>query len=205
MSVQTIEVPSEVLWALEQDPDEFESEARLLLAVKLYEMGRLSTGLAARLAGVPRITFMFLLGQHGLSPFGETPDETLAEVALLLEEMSIGAGQTLFEKGDLGDCLYIIVDGEVRVHDGERTLNHLHAGDIFGEMAILDAEPRVASVTGVVDTQLLRLDQEPFYELMDDRSEVARGIILVLSRHLRDRVQDLNELRARFEAAKASE
>jgi predicted HTH domain antitoxin len=75
MSVQTIEYPAEVLWALQQDPDEFESEARLLLAVKLYEMGRLSTGLAARLAGVPRITFMFLLGQYGLSPFGETADE----------------------------------------------------------------------------------------------------------------------------------
>jgi predicted HTH domain antitoxin len=75
MSVQTIEYPDEVLWALQQDPDEFEAEARLLLAVKLYELGRLTTGLAARLAGVPRIPFMFLLGQYGLSPFGETADE----------------------------------------------------------------------------------------------------------------------------------
>ena len=75
MSVQTIEYPEEVLWALQQDPGEFESEARLLLAVKLYEMGKLCTGLAAQLAGVPRITFMFLLGQHGLSPFGEAAEE----------------------------------------------------------------------------------------------------------------------------------
>ena len=74
-NVLTIEYPSDVLWALQQEPDEFNAEARLLLAVKLYEMGKLSTGLAARLAGVPRITFMFLLGQYGLSPFGETPDE----------------------------------------------------------------------------------------------------------------------------------
>jgi predicted HTH domain antitoxin len=75
MSVLTIEYPPEVLWALQQDPEEFEAEARLLLAVKMYETGKLSTGLAARLAGVPRITFMFLLGQYGLSPFAETPDE----------------------------------------------------------------------------------------------------------------------------------
>ncbi|MBU0492071.1 MAG: UPF0175 family protein [Chloroflexi bacterium] len=75
MSVQTIEYPTEVLWALQQEPEDFESEARLLLAVKLYETGRLSTGLAARLASVPRITFMFLLGRYGLSPFGETADE----------------------------------------------------------------------------------------------------------------------------------
>ena len=75
MNVLTIEYPPDLLWALQQEPGEFEAEARLLLAVKLYETGRLSTGMAARLAGVPRVTFMFLLGQYGLSPFGETADE----------------------------------------------------------------------------------------------------------------------------------
>ena len=78
MSVGTITYPPEVLWALQEDPDQFESEARLLLALKLYETGKLSSGLAARLAGVPRIAFLFLMGQHGLSPFGEEP-ERLAE------------------------------------------------------------------------------------------------------------------------------
>lgn len=75
MSSLTIEYPPEVLWALQEEPEEFEVEARWLLAIKLYETGRLSTGLAARLAGVPRAAFIFLLGQHGLSPFGETPEE----------------------------------------------------------------------------------------------------------------------------------
>ena len=74
-NVLTIEYSPEVLWAMQQAPDEFEAQARLLLAVKLYEIGRLSTGLAARLAGVPRVTFMFLLGQYGLSPFGEAANE----------------------------------------------------------------------------------------------------------------------------------
>ena len=41
----------------------------------MYETGKLSTGLAARLAGVSRVSFMFLLGRYGLSPFGEKPDE----------------------------------------------------------------------------------------------------------------------------------
>lgn len=75
MHTLTIDYPPEVLWALQQEPAEFEAEARLLLALKLYEMGKLTTGLAAQLAGIPRITFMFILGQHGLSPFGETPEE----------------------------------------------------------------------------------------------------------------------------------
>jgi predicted HTH domain antitoxin len=75
MNSLTIEYPPELLWAMQQEPEEFESEARLLLAVKLYETGKLSTGLAANLAAVPRVTFMFLLGRYGLSPFGETADE----------------------------------------------------------------------------------------------------------------------------------
>jgi len=115
-----------------------------------------------------------------------------------LEEVPLSAGETIFEKGDTGDCMYLIVGGEVRVHDGGRTLNHLQTGDVFGEMAVLDAEPRMASVTAVKDSQLLRLAQEPLYEVMEDRSEVGRGIIRVLSRHLRDRAQDLNELRDRL-------
>ena len=75
MKQLTISYPDELLWALQQEPEEFEAEARLLLAVKLYEIGRLSTGLAAKLAGVPRSTFFLFLGRYGLSPFGEDPSE----------------------------------------------------------------------------------------------------------------------------------
>jgi predicted HTH domain antitoxin len=77
----TIEYPQELLWALQQEPEEFAAEARLLLAVKLYETGKLSTGLAARVAGVPRTTFFYLLGQYGLSPFGEAPHELEEDLA----------------------------------------------------------------------------------------------------------------------------
>ncbi|HMO57873.1 MAG TPA: UPF0175 family protein [Roseiflexaceae bacterium] len=92
MNTLTIEYPAEVLWALQQDSDEFEHEARLLLAVKLYETGKLSTGLAAQLAGVPRVAFFYLLGQHGVSPFGETPEE--------LEEDLRHAQQAVHRTGD---------------------------------------------------------------------------------------------------------
>ncbi len=134
--------------------------------------------------------------------FTATPDETLVDVAALLEEVDVDAGETIIEKGDLGDCMYIIVDGEVKVHDGRSTLNHLAAGDVFGEMAVLDSEPRVASVTAVVNTSLLRLAQEPLYALTDEQPEVARRIIRVLSRHLRARIRDMNELRKQLEQIK---
>ncbi|MFP5288469.1 MAG: UPF0175 family protein [Thermoanaerobaculia bacterium] len=81
MSTLNIPYPPEILWALQKDPEEFEAEARVLLALKLYETGKVSTGLAAQLAGVPRTAFLFLLGQHGLSPFGEEPEELERDLA----------------------------------------------------------------------------------------------------------------------------
>jgi CRP-like cAMP-binding protein len=135
--------------------------------------------------------------------FSQTPEEALVDVAGVLTEVRLGAGETIFEKGDQGDSMYVVVDGRVRVHDGDRTLNHLAEGEVFGEMAVLDPEPRLAAVTALVDTRLLRLDQEPFYELVEERIEVARGIIQVLSRRLRDTVHDLAELRTHPEAMQA--
>ncbi|MFQ5407931.1 MAG: UPF0175 family protein [Anaerolineales bacterium] len=71
----SIHYSDEILWALRQEPAEFERQARLLLALALYESGKLSTGLAARLAGMGRVAFILTLGQYGLSPFGESADE----------------------------------------------------------------------------------------------------------------------------------
>ena len=81
METQTIQYPAEILSALGKEAEEFEEEARLLLALKYYERGKLSTGLAAQLAGVPRATFIFLLGEHGLSPFGERSEELEESIA----------------------------------------------------------------------------------------------------------------------------
>jgi CRP-like cAMP-binding protein len=117
--------------------------------------------------------------------FSSTPEPVLAELAGILHELELPAGSLVFTKGELGTCMYIIAAGRVRVFDGPRTLIELGFGEVVGEMAILDTEPRSADVEAMEDLLLLRLDQGPFYELMEDRFEIARGIILTLSRRLR--------------------
>ncbi len=64
----TIPYSEDLLLSLKKSPAEFEAEARLLLAVKLYELGRVSTGRAAELAGMSRVAFIFALDRFGLSP-----------------------------------------------------------------------------------------------------------------------------------------
>lgn len=79
--ILTIPYSDDLLLSLKRSPEEFESEARLLLAVKLYELGRVSTGIAAELAGISRISFMFELARFGLSPVGQEPDELIEDMA----------------------------------------------------------------------------------------------------------------------------
>ncbi|MDM8519083.1 cyclic nucleotide-binding domain-containing protein [Anaerolineales bacterium HSG6] len=117
--------------------------------------------------------------------FAETPEDVLVEVASLLTELQIEAGQVIFEKGKPGSSLYIIVNGRVKIHDGDQLFDRLDVGDVFGELALLDSQPRSASVTTLNEVRLLRLNQRSFYELVSERSEVAQGIIRVLVQRLR--------------------
>lgn len=81
MNELTISYPQDLLLSLKESPAEFESEARLLLAVKLYELGKVSTGMAARVAGISRVSFLFALGRFGLSPIGVEPGELAEDMA----------------------------------------------------------------------------------------------------------------------------
>jgi len=132
-----------------------------------------------------------------VSIFAATADMVLVEIAAILSELEVRAGEQIFAQGDMGTSMYIIVSGRVRVHDGERTLNELGPRDVFGEMAMLDPEPRIASVSALEPSLLFRIDHGPFYEVMADRVEVARGIIRVLTGHLRARVRDVATLHQR--------
>ena len=76
--VLTIPYSDDLLLSLKKSSGEFEEEAKLLLAVKLYEMNRVSTGVAAQLAGISRVAFILELAHFGVSPMGQGPDE-LAE------------------------------------------------------------------------------------------------------------------------------
>ena len=117
--------------------------------------------------------------------FAEVSDEILADVAELLGEVDYAKGQVVFEKGAEGDSLYVVISGRVRVYDGARTIVELGPKEIFGELALLDPEPRLASVAAAEDTRLFRLDRESFAELMAGNIEVVRGVLHVLCERLR--------------------
>jgi len=130
------------------------------------------------------------------SLFSETPENILVDVANIIQEEHVEEGTTIFKRGDMGYCMYIINEGEIRIHDESLTFAILKNRDFFGELALLDPEPRSASATTIKDSLLLRLDQDAFYELMAERMEVAKGILKILCRRIRDQNDRISKLKA---------
>lgn len=78
----TLRIPEDVLVALGPDPEAAVGELRVLAAMKLFELGRVSSGAAAALAGMPRIAFLAKVGDYGVSPFQLTPADVEQDLAI---------------------------------------------------------------------------------------------------------------------------
>jgi CRP-like cAMP-binding protein len=122
--------------------------------------------------------------------FTDVPGHMLVAVARLLEEVPCEAGTVVMERGAVEDWLFVVAEGRVRVHIGDRTLGEAQRGDVVGEFAVLTPGPRSASVTALEETLLLRLRRGPFEELLEDRPEIARGVISTLVRLLQASADD---------------
>ena len=116
--------------------------------------------------------------------FGDVPGHTLVAVARLLEEVSFEAGDSIMERGSVEDWLFVVAEGKIRIHIADLTLVESGPGSVVGEFALLAPAPRSASVTAIDPSLLLRLRRGPFEELLDDRPEIARGVISTLARML---------------------
>ena len=117
--------------------------------------------------------------------FAETPGNVLSSIVPIMKEVTFAAGQQIFAKGDLGASLFIIYEGQVGIFNGPQLLATFGKGDFFGELALLDAEPRSATAVAQVAVTAFRLDQDDFYDVMEERSEVLRNILRVLCQRLR--------------------
>jgi voltage-gated potassium channel len=99
----------------------------------------------------------------------------IAEVARLLRPRDYPEGAVIVRRGEPGDCMYFVVEGEVEIQLPEQGL-YLGPGQFFGELALLTGAPRNASVVAASGCTLLALDVVDFHELMARQPELARLI-----------------------------
>ncbi|MBR4531157.1 cyclic nucleotide-binding domain-containing protein [bacterium] len=127
-----------------------------------------------------------VLAFKNIELFHDIPGEVLADIAALLEEENFEKGQYIVNEGDLGKELFMIVKGEVEVVVGGNVVAVMKEGAGFGEMALIDSQPRSADIIARNDVLVLKMESDDFLEILKQRDEVALGVIRVLTGRIRE-------------------
>jgi CRP/FNR family cyclic AMP-dependent transcriptional regulator len=122
--------------------------------------------------------------------FESLDDEAAKELCKLIETLDCPARQVLFRAGDVGDAMYVIERGKVRIYvqatDGhEVTLTELGRGDFFGEMVLLDGQRRSANAIVADNARLAVLSREHFLSFMRSTPDVALKMLTAVANRLR--------------------
>lgn len=119
--------------------------------------------------------------------FSEIPEDQLAALARIVKEREIAPGERIIAEGEIGQSMYIIAEGSVQISAGDKTLAVLKEREVFGELAVLDPEPRSATAIALENGLVYEISESALYELMAEAPQVTQGIIRVLCRRLRNR------------------
>jgi len=101
------------------------------------------------------------------------------------EPVTFPEGGVVFIKGDRGNVAYMVRRGKVEIRHAGRVVESMTRGEVFGEMALIDAEPRSASAVAVGPTELAVIDKDAFHRLIREDPDFAIYVMRLLSRRLR--------------------
>lgn len=100
--------------------------------------------------------------------------------------LQVGAGVVLFRQGDPAELMYVLTKGQARILVGRREVERLEPGAIVGEMALINREPRSATVEAVSDCEFACVDEKRFKFLITETPGFALGVMAVLAERLRN-------------------
>jgi len=127
-------------------------------------------------------------------------ESTLARLAERAGKCELEADARIVTKGEHGSTMFFIAEGSVRVHDGEVELARLGAGDVFGEMAVLDADVRSASVSTDSPARLVSLERDDLWAVIAQDPQALKSIIAAVLQRERAIVHDVSERTAQVQA-----
>ena len=109
----------------------------------------------------------------------------LHQVAEAADEVSFRQGSTVVKEGDLGQTLFVIMEGQVRVTRGGRKLGTMGPGEFFGEIALVDRGPRTATVVAETPLVAIRLFRRSFLKLIEREPKIGEKVLATLAMRLR--------------------
>jgi CRP-like cAMP-binding protein len=135
----------------------------------------------------PRVTQDDKIGRlEEVTLLEECSQKQLKAVAKITEVVEVPAGTVLAQHGQPGNEFYLIMDGSARVELPSRRRARLKPGEYFGEMSLLDGEPRSATVIAETAMRLLVIKRRDFSTLLREAPELTQNILATLSRRIRE-------------------
>ena len=117
--------------------------------------------------------------------FSDLETDMLALVASVAKQVRVDADETLFERDSAMEALYVVLDGRIAMHRGEARLFSVGPDETIGNWALFDEQPSVVTAAAEVETWLLRIDREDFFDLLADHSDVSRALFQALFKRAR--------------------
>jgi len=111
--------------------------------------------------------------------------ELLQTIATILQQKNIAANEILFRQGDWGDGMYIVAKGRVNIIQNETIISVCTDDTFFGELALLDDEPRFATAIAAEDSQLFFIEKSEFIRLTDEVPAILRAVTQTVVGYLR--------------------
>jgi CRP/FNR family transcriptional regulator, cyclic AMP receptor protein len=121
----------------------------------------------------------------GVPLFADFSRRQLGRLSTDTDELTFGAGEAVVREGDLGETLFVVLEGEAKVVRGGKKVGTVLPGDFFGELSAIDAQPRSASVVAVTRLRVLRLFRRHLLALMKDEPQVTLKLLDGIVRRLR--------------------
>ena len=109
-----------------------------------------------------------VIALQNVDVFSEVSTEQLSHLAVIAEEITCEAEETLYQESDPPDAMYLVLEGRVRMHRNGIDVTIAELGDVFGTWSLFDDEPMVASATPMEFTRLLRIDKDNFIDLLGE-------------------------------------
>ncbi|MBA3655165.1 MAG: cyclic nucleotide-binding domain-containing protein [Actinobacteria bacterium] len=110
----------------------------------------------------------------------------LQRVMAMAKDQTFPEGDVVVVEGDEDGRFYLLLDGSARILQGKRTLATLGPGDYFGEISLIDGEPRSASVVATSDIRALSIARWNFRPLLEEHPAIARKLLLEMCRRVRE-------------------
>lgn len=115
----------------------------------------------------------------------ERPDELYALITANRPRTAVPTGGLIFQKGEQGDRMYIVVSGSVALKAGDETVETVTAPGLFGEMALIEDTPRALTAVAAQDTELVELPARHFWILVHETPYFAQLVMSVMANRLR--------------------